>query len=116
MNRKARHMAGSYGFLSTHAPTQCGLATFNTALATHLTSDDSPGGVVRVATGRPDGGGRGTARRATPAPAPAHLGVARPGKGHRVGAAGIGPAAGSPTGGDLHRRRPDPSQGPRVAR
>jgi len=25
-----------YGFLSTHPPTQCGLAAFNSALAAHL--------------------------------------------------------------------------------
>ncbi|WP_436523620.1 glycosyltransferase [Actinoplanes sp. HUAS TT8] len=34
-----------YGFLSTHPPTLCGLATFNSALATHL----GGGGIVRVA-------------------------------------------------------------------
>src|SRR4051812_34341184 len=33
-----------YGFLSTHPPTRCGLATFNSALAAHL----GEGGVVRV--------------------------------------------------------------------
>jgi glycosyltransferase involved in cell wall biosynthesis len=54
-------MAGNYGFLSTHMPTQCGLATFNAALASHLTSDDSPGGVVRVVTGRTDGAQRAVA-------------------------------------------------------
>jgi polysaccharide biosynthesis protein PslF len=34
-----------FGFLSTHPPTRCGLATFNSALAAHL----GMGGVVRVA-------------------------------------------------------------------
>ncbi|WP_250009791.1 glycosyltransferase [Actinoplanes sp. M2I2] len=38
-----------YGFLSTHPPTRCGLATFNSALATHLGADGIPSGVVRVA-------------------------------------------------------------------
>jgi glycosyltransferase involved in cell wall biosynthesis len=38
----------SYGFLSTHPPTRCGLATFNSALATHLTADGTRGGIVRV--------------------------------------------------------------------
>ncbi|MER7888520.1 glycosyltransferase [Micromonospora sp. NPDC048909] len=44
----------SYGFLSTHPPTRCGLATFNSALATHLTADGTPGGVVRVTDGSDD--------------------------------------------------------------
>jgi glycosyltransferase involved in cell wall biosynthesis len=47
-----------YGFLSTHLPTQCGLARFNAALAAQLTLGGISGGVVRVvATGddqRPD--------------------------------------------------------------
>ncbi|TWJ29272.1 glycosyltransferase involved in cell wall biosynthesis [Micromonospora sagamiensis] len=38
----------SYGFLSTHPPTRCGLATFNSALATHLIGGGTRGGVVRV--------------------------------------------------------------------
>ncbi|NAS23890.1 glycosyltransferase [Herbidospora sp. NEAU-GS84] len=37
-------MACTYGFLSTHPPTRCGLATFNSALAAHL----GGGGIVRV--------------------------------------------------------------------
>ncbi|SIN31991.1 glycosyltransferase [Micromonospora cremea] len=38
----------SYGFLSTHPPTRCGLATFNSALAAQLTADGARGGIVRV--------------------------------------------------------------------
>ncbi|MFI6823747.1 glycosyltransferase [Micromonospora sp. NPDC050187] len=38
----------SYGFLSTHPPTRCGLATFNSALAAHLTADGTHAGIVRV--------------------------------------------------------------------
>ncbi|WP_326556868.1 glycosyltransferase [Micromonospora sp. NBC_01796] len=41
-------MAASYGFLSTHPPTQCGLATFNSALSAQLTAGGRPGGIVRV--------------------------------------------------------------------
>ena len=41
-------MACTYGFLSTHPPTRCGLATFNSALAAHLTEGGLYGGVVRV--------------------------------------------------------------------
>jgi len=41
-------MAIRYGFLSTHPPTRCGLATFNSALAAHLTAGSASGGIVRV--------------------------------------------------------------------
>jgi glycosyltransferase involved in cell wall biosynthesis len=41
-------MATRYGFLSTHPPTLCGLASFNQALVTGLTAGDATGGVVRV--------------------------------------------------------------------
>ncbi|MFF5289855.1 glycosyltransferase [Paractinoplanes globisporus] len=37
-----------FGFLSTHPPTRCGLATFNSALAAHLGEAGAAGGVVRV--------------------------------------------------------------------
>ncbi|PPA56359.1 glycosyltransferase [Micromonospora chalcea] len=38
----------SYGFLSTHPPTRCGLAAFNSALAAQLSADGTRGGIVRV--------------------------------------------------------------------
>ncbi|RAK38212.1 glycosyltransferase involved in cell wall biosynthesis [Actinoplanes lutulentus] len=41
-------MPATYGFLSTYPPTQCGLATFNAALATHLVSGTPGSGVVRL--------------------------------------------------------------------
>jgi polysaccharide biosynthesis protein PslF len=55
MTERAQHMARSYGFLSTHPPTHCGLATFNYSLVAHLTAGRAPGGVVRVLTGVDDG-------------------------------------------------------------
>ncbi|WP_328463357.1 glycosyltransferase [Actinoplanes sp. NBC_00393] len=42
-------MTIKYGFLSTHPPTRCGLATFNSALVTHLDRSAAAVGVVRVA-------------------------------------------------------------------
>lgn len=47
-------MARTYGFLSTHPPTRCGLATFNSALSTHLTEGGARGGIVRVTTDADD--------------------------------------------------------------
>ncbi|MEU7870327.1 glycosyltransferase [Dactylosporangium sp. NPDC049140] len=45
-------MAVSYGLLSTHPPTRCGLAAFNASLAQQLTAAPRSGGIVRVtATG-----------------------------------------------------------------
>ena len=41
-------MAVTYGLLSTHPPTRCGLATFNAALAGQLTVAAGSGGIVRV--------------------------------------------------------------------
>ncbi|GAA3605538.1 hypothetical protein GCM10022419_107950 [Nonomuraea rosea] len=46
--RKAWRLALTYGFLSARPPSQCGLATFNSALAAHLTKGDAFGGIVRV--------------------------------------------------------------------
>jgi len=48
-------MPATYGFLSTYPPTQCGLATFNAALASHLTTG-AGNGVVRLLAGDDDGG------------------------------------------------------------
>jgi glycosyltransferase involved in cell wall biosynthesis len=49
-------MPATYGFLSTYPPTQCGLATFNAALATHLTAGAGGSGVVRLLAGDDHGG------------------------------------------------------------
>jgi glycosyltransferase involved in cell wall biosynthesis len=48
-------MPATYGFLSTYPPTQCGLATFNAALATHLNTGMG-NGVVRLLAGDDQGG------------------------------------------------------------
>jgi glycosyltransferase involved in cell wall biosynthesis len=47
-------MTIKYGFLSTHPPTRCGLATFNSALAAHLGEAGAAGGIVRVAAAGDD--------------------------------------------------------------
>jgi glycosyltransferase involved in cell wall biosynthesis len=48
--------ATSYGFLSTYPPTQCGLATFNAALATHLNPAGNAGVVRLLASDNVSGG------------------------------------------------------------
>jgi glycosyltransferase involved in cell wall biosynthesis len=57
-------MPATYGFLSTNPPTQCGLATFNAALAAHLTAGGGSGGVVRLLAGD-DSASHGTPAGAT---------------------------------------------------
>jgi polysaccharide biosynthesis protein PslF len=49
-------MPTTFGFLSTYPPTQCGLATFNAALATHLNVSAGKNGVVRLLAGDDQGG------------------------------------------------------------
>ena len=49
-------MPAKYGFLSTYPPTQCGLATFNAALATHVNTTGGAG-VVRLLAGDNVSGG-----------------------------------------------------------
>ena len=48
-------MATRFGFLSTHPPTRCGLATFNSALAASVTAGGATAGIVRVGDRDPSG-------------------------------------------------------------
>lgn len=48
MNRSSSSAGVSIGMLSTHPPTQCGLATFNAALWQHLSRQPGGASVVRV--------------------------------------------------------------------
>ncbi len=47
-DRKATNVSVHFGLMSTHPPTECGLATFNSALAGHLAMSGKQVGIVQV--------------------------------------------------------------------